>query len=49
MDHVIYHHLEERNHHHLVRSKCGKIIDSDRTFLASVEKLLAENINLMLV
>ena len=41
-DHFIYHHAEEGHHHHLICSKCGKVVECDEGIFAPVEKSLAE-------
>ena len=40
-DHAIYHHAEEGYHHHLVCSKCGKIIECDEEIFKPIEKSFA--------
>jgi len=40
--HAIYHHAEEGRHHHLVCSRCGKMIDCDEDLFKSVENALVE-------
>ena len=40
--HAIYHHAEEGHHHHLVCSRCGRIIECDKNLFNSVEKSLVE-------
>jgi len=37
---AIYHHAEEGHHHHLVCSKCGRIIECDEDLFKSVENTL---------
>lgn len=41
-EHSIYHHAEEGYHHHLVCSRCGRIIECDEDLFTPVEKSLAE-------
>jgi len=40
MDRTIYHHAEEGHHHHLVCSRCGRIIECDEDLFKSVENTL---------
>ena len=42
-DHSIYHHAEEGHHHHMICSKCGKIIECDEDVFTPVESSLLEN------
>ncbi|MFH1639624.1 MAG: Fur family transcriptional regulator [Chloroflexota bacterium] len=41
-DELIYHHVEEGHHHHLVCRKCGKSVDCDEDIFAAVERSLGE-------
>ena len=47
-DHVIYHHAEGDHHHHLVCSRCGKIIECNEDTFALIEKTLAEKYSFMM-
>jgi Fur family ferric uptake transcriptional regulator len=40
--HAIYHHADEGHHHHLVCSRCGKIIECDEDLFKSVENSIVE-------
>jgi len=41
-DHSIYHHAEEGHHHHLICSRCGKIVECEENIFAPVEESLYE-------
>jgi Fur family ferric uptake transcriptional regulator len=47
-EHIIYHHSEGDHHHHLVCSKCGKIIECNDNIFNLIEKRLAEKYSFMM-